>query len=202
VDHLVIPLDASHAGAVGRLAAEVASAAGLGPAWRPSAPHITVVAHVGLEAAPVVEAVAPVIAAGEPFSVHAHGYGVFAGGEPSGLSLHVPVVRSGELDDLHRRLHDALRAAGAEIAGWCTPETWSPHITLADRELEPATLGAAVARLVRRPHPSWRIPVDRVALTGGWADRHRVGRVLRLEGGTRRARSGRPSPGAVGTLER
>jgi 2'-5' RNA ligase len=173
VDHVVIPLDADHAAALEELVAGVAAAAGtLLPMGR-SEPHITLLAHQGLPADQVAAAVAPVAGAVRPFSVHAHGYGLFTGDEASDLSLHVPVVRDRQLDGLHRALASALTEAGAEVAGWSAPGWWSPHVTLLDRELDPAALGRAVAWLAQRHHPSWRIPVERVALTGGWRERSR-----------------------------
>ena len=173
MDHLVVPLDPGHLHAIDELINGVAAAAGLATAPEASNPHLTLIAHSGLGRARVATAIAPVAAATAPFTVHAHGYGFFTGPEPSDLSLHVPVVRSGPLDALHGGLCAALREAGADIAGWSAPEVWSPHITLLDRRLNPARLGAAAAWLAQRHHPSWRIPIDRVATTGGWRQRHR-----------------------------
>jgi 2'-5' RNA ligase len=173
VDHVVIPLDADHAAALDELAAGVAAAAGTPLLPGRSRPHITLLAHEGLPAEQAAAAVAPVVAATPPFPVHAHGYGLFTGDDPSDLSLHVPVVRDRQLDALHRALASALSDAGAEVAGWSASGWWSPHVTLLDRELDPAALGRAVAWLAQRHHPSWRIPVERVALTGGWRERSR-----------------------------
>ena len=178
MDHLVVPLDPGHVHVIDELIGGVAGAAGLAPALEASTPHLTLIAHSGLDRARVSTAIGPVAAATAPFTIHAHGYGFFTGPEPSDLSLHVPVVRSGPLDALHGELCAALREAGAEIAGWSAPELWSPHITLLDRQLSPAKLGAAAAWLARRHHPSWRIPIDGVAITGGWRQRNRPAAVL------------------------
>lgn len=180
MDHLVLPLDVSHVHVVDELIAGVAAAAGLTPPPEASDPHLTLIAHRGLDSASVASAIAAVAAATAPFTIHAHGYGFFTGPEPSDLSLHVPVVRSAPLEALHGGLCAAVRDAGADIAGWSAPEVWSPHITLLDRQLDPARLGAAAAWLAQRRHPSWRISIDRVAVTGGWAQRHRPALVLPL----------------------
>jgi len=75
-------------------------------------------------------------------------------------------VRAAALDALHGRVCAALHRAGAQVAGWSEPNIWYPHITLVDRGLDPAHLGAGVAWLARRHHPSWHIPVDRLQVTG------------------------------------
>jgi 2'-5' RNA ligase len=179
VDHLVVPLDRTHADARAQLVETLREEVGVSV---PSGlePHITLVAHTGLTRPAAVAALDPVVSTTEPFTVHAHGYGVFSGATDSGLSLHVIVVRSGPLDDLHRRACEALAAAGADVAGWSTPDCWTPHLTLLDRTLEPESLGAAVTWLARRPHPSWEIPVDRLALAGPWRERNRPNDVLLL----------------------
>ena len=182
MDHLVIPLDSDHLHAWSELVGSVASAAGLTGQGPPSHPHVTLIAHSLAPPGAVLAAVEQVAAVTATFAIRAHGYGFFTGKEPHELSLHVPVVRSAALDALHGQLCAALRRAGAQVARWSEPELWSPHITLLDRDLAPATLGQAATWLAQRHHPSWRIPVDRLALTGGWSERDRLGDVIRLEG--------------------
>ena len=179
MDHLVIPLDRNHTEPLTELVRGVAAAVGEAEV-DVSEPHITLVAHSGLAADVARTVTMPVVAATRPFSVRAHGYGFFTGSEPSALSLHVPVTRTPALDKLHRRICAALRRAGAEVAPWSGPTLWSPHITLLDRNLDAERLGRAAAWLAARRHPSWQIPVDRVALVGGWRERGRPGDVLRF----------------------
>jgi 2'-5' RNA ligase len=170
VDHVVIPLDRDHVTAVAALTADAAESMGLAVPPR-SQPHVTVVAYRGLDRAAALAAVSAAVAGLAPFVLRAHGFGVFARAGHSGLSLHVPVVRNHELDHLHARVHGALAAAGVEVAGWSEPALWSPHITLLDRELRAAEVGAGITRLAARHHPSWHVPVDRLQLRGAWADR-------------------------------
>jgi len=186
MDHLVIPLDPDHVDALQELVERAAAAAELDPLPSPLNPHVTLMAYTGLSPADVSAAIEPVAASTAPFTIHAHGYGFFTGSEPSDISLHVPVVRCGPLDALHRHLCSALRDAGGEVATWSAREMWSPHITLLDRQLDAARLGRATARLAQRHHPSWHIPVDRVALTGGWPERDRCDAVLTLGAPTAR----------------
>lgn len=179
MDHLVLPLDHDHVRVVAELGAAIAAAAGLTSPFETSPAHITLIAYEGSSTEAVTTAVGEVVAATAPFMVHAHGYGFFAGDAPSELSLHVTVAKSPALATLHRDLCVALGRAGAVVAGWSVPEVWLPHITLLDRQLGPASLGAAAAFLAARHHPSWHVPIDRVAVTGGWPERTRV-HVLRL----------------------
>jgi 2'-5' RNA ligase len=164
VDHVAIPVTGDHEASV-RALAEIAAAAGSGAVCRH--PHVTLLAHTGADRSSVRAALEPVISALSPFVVHAHGYGFFVGHDPDEASLHVPVVRSPALDRLQAALAAALERAGASIAGWTDPEHWSPHITLLTDGLTPDELGAAVARVAGRHHPSWHIPVTQIVLTGG-----------------------------------
>lgn len=184
MDHVVLPLDADHVRAVRRLVAGIAGAAGLGGEVGRPEPHVTLIAYSGGDPVAVRAAVEDVSAAIEPFGVHAHGYGFFSGKETTELALHVPVVRTARLDALHRALCAALGGAGADVATWCAPHLWTPHVTLVDRGLTPETLAAVVAWLAGHHHPSWQIPVDRVALTGGWPERDQPADVIRLHGRT------------------
>lgn len=189
MDHVVIPLRGDHLRSARALAAAAAGAAGVErPPDQPAA-HITLVAYQGIGRDPARRAVGAVSGATAPFVLHAHGYGFFTGDSPTDLCLHVPVVRAGALDALHAALCGAIERAGGTIATWSAPDRWSPHITLLDRVLDPARLGAAAASLAGRHHPSWTVTVDRLMLTGAWRDHDRPGDMVRLG-------SGRPGPPA------
>jgi 2'-5' RNA ligase len=164
VDHVVVPLDPDHARGVVGLGRELATAVGCSPAAAPRAPHITLVSYTGLAAGAAAAALAPVAGALAPFVVRAHGYGLFAGDAPADLSLHVMVVRTPELDSLHRRVHRALAAAGAAPDGLTDASVWTPHITLLDRDLAPDRVGRAMELLACRPHRSWSVPVGTLAI--------------------------------------
>jgi 2'-5' RNA ligase len=180
LEHIVIPVGHDHLRVVEHLAAGAASAAGVERHPGEPAAHVTLLAYTGLSRAAIAHRVESVVAATRPFIFHAHGYGFFSGDDPSGLCLHVPVVRSPPLDSLHKALRDALSSTGADIARWSEPDIWSPHITLLDRHLDAERLGLAAGWLARRHHPSWDIVADHVALTGGWAEHDRPGYVVRM----------------------
>lgn len=100
-----------------------------------------------------------------PLTVRAHGYGMFTGEAATDLSLHVMVVRTRPLDDLHRRTRAALVAAGACPAGHTDPNVWTPHITLLDRSLIPESLARAVEALAHSPHRSWTVTVTALTVS-------------------------------------
>lgn len=175
----MIPLGRDHLHAWAELVEGVTAAADVATS-ECSHPHVTLIAYSSLSTATVRDAVEDIAAATAPFTIRAHGYGFFTGTEPSELSLHVPVVRTAALDHLHHDLCVAIHRAGAQVAGWSEPELWSPHITLLDHVLDPVRLAHGTAWLAQRHHPSWRILVDRVALTGGWPEQDRPAQVIRF----------------------
>jgi 2'-5' RNA ligase len=180
MDHVVIPLDRDHVAARALLLEGLMTAIGMEAVPEAVDPHVTLVAHDGIEGEVAVGALSAVAATVEPFTMHSHGYGFFTDEDPIGLNLHVPVVREPALEGLHQAVCVALTAAGATIAGWTTPTWWTPHITLLDRGLRPESLAAGAAWLAGRHHPSWRIPVDRLLAVGGWRSRDAPGATLLL----------------------
>jgi 2'-5' RNA ligase superfamily len=171
VDHVVVPLSRDHAAALDPLVAGAAAAAGIG---RPSAlPHVTLLAYTGVPRRRAGAELGAVVAATPPFVLHAHGYGFFSGQEPGDLSLHVPVVRSPEVEAVQHAVWVGLRDAGADVARWTDPDLWSPHITILERDLDADRLASATAWLARRHHPHWSIPVDRLLLLPGRRDADR-----------------------------
>jgi 2'-5' RNA ligase len=164
MDHVVVPLDASHANAAARLAAELgestSSTASPTVRW-----HLTLASFEGVPPAAVRSVVEEVAVRTPPFVAHAHGYGLFVAGKPDGLVLHVPVVRGPRLEALRVDLHRSLTDVGARVAPWLSAENWSPHITLIDRRLEDLDVAHLVALVLRRHHPSWQIPVGELAVS-------------------------------------
>jgi 2'-5' RNA ligase len=180
VNYVVVPLDESHRRALIQLSTGAATASGLDDVHHCRRPHITLVAFEGVPRHDGYRALAHVAAAAVPFIVHASGFGFFCDDGPAGANLHLDVVRGRRLDTLQRAVCAALKRAGAEIAPWCEPERWTPHITLLDDGLAAAELGAVAAWLARRHHPSWNIPVDRFTVDLGSTARHRPELEFRL----------------------
>ena len=165
MDHVIAPLDADHARVVTECAAELAETLAVPPdAVTSTAPHVTLASYTGLGPTRATAALEPLVAGCQPFTVRAHGYGIFTGDADTDLSLHVIVVRTHALDELHRGVHGALDAAGARLAGTTHPDVWSPHITLLDHGLTPRLLGRAIEILARRPHRTWSIAIASLAI--------------------------------------
>ena len=183
MQHLILPLDRDHDVAVRTLAAEVAEVVRTHDHLAPDLPHVTLLAFTGLDVATVGAVVRATVIGHPPFRIRAHGYGLWARSEPFGPTLHVPVVRDNAIDALHRDLHQNLDQAGAEIARWTVPELWSPHITVIAPVLDPREMGLVLAHLLRRDHPSWHIPVDKLEIVGGRTDRAQRGEVVCLRRG-------------------
>ena len=183
MQHLILPLDRDHDVAVRTVAAEVADVLGTPDRLAPDLPHVTLMAFTDLDVATVRAVVRATVSDIPPFTIRAHGYGLWSRSAPFGPSLHVPVVRDDAIDALHRDLHQNLVQAGAEIAGWTVPELWSPHITVIAPVLDPREMGLAVAHLLGRDHPSWHIPVEKLEIVGGRTDRAQRGEVVCLRRG-------------------
>ena len=94
-----------------------------------------------------------------PFTVTADGLALFPGPEPV---LYVPVVRTSALSAYHAALWDALAPLATENQPYYHPDTWVAHITLAQRDLTPASLAAIATRLATRPL-TLTITVDNLA---------------------------------------
>jgi 2'-5' RNA ligase len=186
VDHVIAPLDTDHARVVGQLSVDLAAALSIDlddVALRP--PHITLASYTGLEPPRAATALAPVLAVTAPFAVRAHGYGLFTGDADTDLSLHVMVVRTKALDELHRCVTTALCGAGAHLAGTTESRVWTPHITLLDRGLSPRSLGRAVEMLAGRPHRTWSITLESLAVTHHCGDADAGPLTMELGGATR-----------------
>lgn len=181
MDHVIAPLDADHARVVTLLADDLAAALAVVPeAVVSRSPHITVASYTGLAPARAAAALEPVTTATRPFTVRAHGYGVFTGDADTDLSLYVIVVRTRALDELHRRVHAALDGAGACLAGTTHPSVWSPHVTVLDRGLTPSLLGRAIEVLAQRPHRTWSIGVTSLRIASRHRDQRRLPAPLTL----------------------
>lgn len=181
MDHVVIPLGPDHAGAaravISDLSATVTASRtedlATGPvphAPQGADPHVTVVAFGGLSYGDAVKAVTAAAQDLAPFVVRAHGWGLFTGEKETQLCLFVPVVRTRELDELHRRVYEALERAGATISGQTARETWTPHIALLDRDLDAPGLARIATHVAYQPHPSWNVPVEELGVTGPGSD--------------------------------
>ncbi|MBD8538603.1 2'-5' RNA ligase family protein [Frigoribacterium sp. CFBP 8751] len=132
----------------------VLSAAGLPSqgdhAGTSNAPHVTLVARPGLD--PTADPRLLALSAALPLPAELGGLLLF-GAPPRGLVLVRPVVVTGELLDLHARVHESLGGAGD--VPHTVPGRWTPHVTLASR-LTPDQVARAVDALADADTPSTR----------------------------------------------
>ncbi len=96
-----------------------------------------------------------------PFTVRTGGLGVFTVARPV---LYVPIVRSPELDALHRDVWAAVgREPAGEAAAYYAPEMWLPHVTLAQGDIDCDQLAEIVRTLARRNF-HWEMEVNNLSL--------------------------------------
>ncbi len=95
-----------------------------------------------------------------PFRVRTNGLGVFTGALPV---LFVPLVVTQELLDLHACLWRDAIALGSAVNPYYAPDTWVPHITLANKDVTPDRL-ECVANLLMRRAFQWEIEITELAI--------------------------------------
>jgi 2'-5' RNA ligase len=96
-----------------------------------------------------------------PFRVRTAGLGIFTVANPI---LYIPVVRSPRLSELHRELWCNIkqRTPGA-VAHYYHPDEWSPHITLAQGDIDQDKL-ADIVRVLSRRNFHWEFTISNLAL--------------------------------------
>ena len=97
-------------------------------------PHVSYHIAEGYDFARTEAALARVAAQVQPFTVQMTGLGAFEGPE---VVLYLAVARNAALDRLHAALWQALAEAGVAqgASPLYAPDTWIPHITLAQGDL-------------------------------------------------------------------
>jgi len=93
-----------------------------------------------------------------PFSVSARGLSQFPG-----PVIFVPVMRTPQLSQFHEVVWHYISPAGKGISSYYEPESWVPHITLAQHDTQPDTFAALLTRINER-QLSWDIPIDNLAI--------------------------------------
>lgn len=95
-----------------------------------------------------------------PFHIQAGGLALFPGAH---LVLYVPIVRTLELSQFHQVVCQTISPVGSGISPYYQPAAWTPHITLAEHDIEPENLARIVARLARR-QLYWEMSIDNLAI--------------------------------------
>jgi 2'-5' RNA ligase len=95
-----------------------------------------------------------------PFVVRTTGMGVF---NREALVVYIPIYRDPNLCLLHQRLWEQTSQFGKEPSPLYAPDTWLPHITLANRDVNRENL-ACVMRLLVGHVLTWEIRIDNFAV--------------------------------------
>jgi 2'-5' RNA ligase len=106
------------------------------------------------------KALAEVAATTEPFPAYTTGLGVFPGERPV---IYIPVLRSDELNALHRRILAATAPLCLRTDKFSSPDCWLPHISLALHDTTPDLLGPVLAYLNQETY-NLKIIIDNIAI--------------------------------------
>jgi 2'-5' RNA ligase superfamily len=111
------------------------------------------------------------------FRVHAGGLGLFTGFTPV---LYIPVVRTPELSKFHLSLWRTVSSTGSGISPYYKPESWVPHITLAQGGIDQRTLPKVMGKLCRK-ELELDITVDNLAIIFFDGEKHALRSRFQLE---------------------
>lgn len=95
-----------------------------------------------------------------PFTLNAAGIALFPGPESV---LYIPVSRSPALTQLHATLWPQLEAISVASSPYYTPDSWFPHITLAQGDVTRDNLGP-ICRWLQQQNIAWSFTVDNFCL--------------------------------------
>ena len=161
MEGLVSLLDPEHDARVRALWSELETALGLHGVWETPYPHFSYQIAPQYDA-PAIHAIAPALAAAEPFEIRTGGLALFTLPVPV---LYLPIVRTAALSAWHARLwHAALPAAQSPVPFY-HPDRWVPHVTLAHGDLTPA-LAAEAVRLLAGREFNWTIRISNLSFIG------------------------------------
>jgi 2'-5' RNA ligase len=131
--------------------------------------HLTPIAHFSYHVAPGYDIerlhgkMEEIAAQSRPFTVRTSGLGLFTGDIPV---LYVGVVRTKALMQLHSLVYNAADPVSRDSLPYYRAETWVPHITLAQHDIDHELLPEVVGLLSRRDF-TWEMTIDNVSLLGG-----------------------------------
>lgn len=124
-------------------------------------PHFTYQVSEEYDADAVSEALQRLAAQVAPFKVRTAGLGVFTAATPV---LHVPIVRSPELDELHAEVWRGLgQEPTGDVARYYETRMWLPHVTLAQGDIGCERL-AEIVRVLAARNFHWEMEVNNISL--------------------------------------
>lgn len=123
---------------------QLESGLGLRGVRRVPFPHLTLFGFEGIEHPRVQRVLETFTERQGPVTLRGVGLGLFL--KPSPV-VYLPVIRTPELDALHRALWDEVGPLGGHRFRLYGPDHWIPHLTLAQFDLNPQQALAAVETL-------------------------------------------------------
>jgi 2'-5' RNA ligase len=157
---IVSILDPEHYARVEQLWEELEDRFGLKHPFLTPIPHFTYHVAEDYDAEALEHRLASLTRHRRPFTVRTSGLGLFTDTTPV---LYIPIVRTSALTVFHQQLHTLLRPVTHASLDLYAPYYWTPHITLATRNLQCKQLGNMVSYLSERQF-TWQITIDNVAL--------------------------------------
>lgn len=94
------------------------------------------------------------------FKVRTSGLGIFTGVSPV---LHISIVRSLELTQLHEELWQEIATASSGVQEYYHSDQWMPHITIGSGDINKDNLSQIISFLANRDF-HWEITVDNIAV--------------------------------------
>lgn len=159
--HAVVSmLDEAHSRQVEQLWRELEQTCGVRGIYVTPFAHFSYQVAAGYDLGALEPVLAEIAAETRPFRVTTSGLGIFTGPTPV---LYVPVVRTRELTQFHRRVWRRLHRIGTGVSPYYRTDNWMPHITLGYGDLTQENLPAAI-RLLGARNLAWEISVENIAL--------------------------------------
>ncbi|MBT3336427.1 MAG: 2'-5' RNA ligase family protein [Anaerolineae bacterium] len=93
-----------------------------------------------------------------PFTINTGGIGLFSGPSPV---IFIPIIRTKALNKLHQHIWDAIQPLGEDISPYYAPQSWVPHITLAQIDVSKENIACVMERLAFQTF-TWEIQVNSI----------------------------------------
>lgn len=155
MEAIVSLLDHEHSQAIEEIWTELENHFGLSGILSAPFPHFSYQVAAGFSVGRMPLLLEAIAAETAPFVVRTAGIGIFPGKDPV---IHVPIVRTRELSELHARIWCAGMEIGSGIRAHYHPDHWAPHITVAQHDISSEHLGA-VAEFLNAKSLHWEIRI-------------------------------------------
>ena len=157
---IVSLLDEPHTQIIHDIWQELKTKCGIRGTQVPEFPHFSYHVAESYDEEPLRTLLKNIIAYQKTFKVKTAGLGIFNGGAPV---LFVPIVRDPALTILHQSICPALSTTTNTSLSYYEPQSWMPHITLAQGDLTPQNL-PDVIRLLNDRNFAWEIEINNLTL--------------------------------------